>query len=130
MIEARTSPKVCLWYWGEPGTGKTRKATDDHPQAYKKLVNKWWDGYQGQKVVIMDDLPLRGAECLHHHLKLWADPWQNHPGESKGSQLALVYDTFIVTSNYSIKEISAELPDVEAKALLRRFKQELFLGPL
>ena len=71
----RTSAKRCLWYWGAPGTGKTRKATAEHPDAYKKLQNKWWDGYQGQDVVILDDLGTETAKALTTHLKLWADPW-------------------------------------------------------
>jgi len=56
VIPPRTEPKQCYWYWGEPGSGKTRKATDEHPDAYKKLAHKWWDGYQGHKTVILDDL--------------------------------------------------------------------------
>ena len=44
-IEARTSPKSCFWVWGKPGTGKTRAATLTYPNAYRKLLNKWWDGY-------------------------------------------------------------------------------------
>lgn len=76
-IEERKEPKRCLWYVGPPGTGKTRRATSDHPDAYRKLQNKWWDGYQGQKAVIIDDLGKENAKCLTTHLKLWADPWQN-----------------------------------------------------
>lgn len=56
VIEERTVEKKCYWYYGPPGTGKTRKATSENPGAYKKLANKWWDGYQGQKVVIIDDI--------------------------------------------------------------------------
>lgn len=66
-----------------------------------KLSNKWWDGYQGQEAVIMDDLGEEHAKCLTSHLKHWADPWGKMPGEIKGGQVALTYDTFIVTSNYS-----------------------------
>ncbi len=42
-IDKRDKPKKCYWFWGEPGTGKTRAACE-HPH-YKKLVNKWWCGY-------------------------------------------------------------------------------------
>lgn len=84
VIPQRTSPKRCLWLWGAPGTGKTRLATASFPTAYKKLQNKWWDSYQSHSVVIMDDLGAENAKHLTTHLKLWADPWQNHPGETKG----------------------------------------------
>ena len=60
-------------------------ATEKYPEHYKKLANKWWDGYHGQKAVLLDDLGKNGA-CLNYHLKLWADPWNNNPGEVKGGQ--------------------------------------------
>jgi hypothetical protein len=56
---------------------------------------------------------------LVNHLKLWADPWYNQPGETKGGQVALTYDVLVVTSNYAIDDI--EINDVDKKALTRRF---------
>lgn len=44
-----------LVYWGAPGTGKTRKAFEDNPDAYFKPTGDWWDGYEGQECVIIDD---------------------------------------------------------------------------
>lgn len=37
-----------------------------------KLCNKWWDGYQGQENVIMDDIG-QEHKCLGQQLKIWAD---------------------------------------------------------
>jgi len=84
VIPPRTEEKECYWIWGKPGSGKSRWATQTYPVAYKKLQNKWWDGYHGQEAVLMDDLGQDNAKFLTTHLKLWADPWQNHPGETKG----------------------------------------------
>jgi len=77
IIPARTSKKECLWLHGKPGCGKTKFATFKWPKAYKKLQNKWWDGYQGHEAVLLDDLGAENAKHLTTHLKLWADPWNN-----------------------------------------------------
>ena len=34
-----------IWVWGASGSGKSRWARDNYPETYKKLANRWWDGY-------------------------------------------------------------------------------------
>lgn len=86
--------------WGEPGTGKTTFARTEYPGSlYIKPQSKWWDGYSGQKTVVLDDLD---SDCLGHYLKIWGDKWAA-TGEVKGGTVPLKYDRFIVTSNYSIE---------------------------
>lgn len=48
---------MVLWIWGPAGAGKTRLAKsligdDDY---YIKDNTKWWDGYYGEKIVLVDD---------------------------------------------------------------------------
>jgi hypothetical protein len=95
-------------------------AHEQFPNAYMKLSNKWWDGYQGHTEVILDDLGADTAKMLVNHLKLWADPWYNQPGETKGGQVVLVYNVFVVTSNYAIYQL--DISSVDRDALDRRFK--------
>lgn len=118
-----------IWIQGKPGHGKTHFARCDLAKDlyYPKMANKWWDGYQGQSVVVLDDLDKK-AECLSHHLKIWADKW-SFVAESKGSAVPPMYKMFIVTSNYSIEDIfGGDEPLVEA--LNRRFRNfKLSLRP-
>ena len=59
------------WIWGPAGTGKTRSVWLEYPDLYPKMANKWWDGYQGEETVLIDDFDKR-HEPLIHHLKVWA----------------------------------------------------------
>lgn len=68
--------------------------------------------------MVLDDLD---TPVLGHYLKIWADKW-GALGEIKGGTVALVYDTFIVTSNYSIEELFASSDSKLIEAIKRRFK--------
>lgn len=61
-------PPIVHWYWGPSGSGKTRSAVeeagDDMWMSSRNL--KWWDGYDGQKNVVIDDF--RGDFCTFHEL--------------------------------------------------------------
>lgn len=106
-----------VWYWGPSGSGKTRKVTADEPDLYRKAQNKWWDGYTGQKAVLLDDFDKYGDK-LCHQLKLWTD-WYPIDGEVKHGTTALSYERFYITSNYQMEEIFEDPKILEA--LKRRF---------
>lgn len=87
-----------IWYVGKSGCGKSSTARREFPDSYMKLANKWWDGYKGQKTVILDDLD-KSHEKLAYHLKIWGD----HYGctlEIKGGAVASNFEKIIVTSQY------------------------------
>jgi len=92
------------WICGPSGCGKSRQARIDYPGAYYKMCNKWWDGYQGQETVIIEDID-ENHKCLVHHLKLWGDHGA-FLAETKGGALNIRPKRIIVTSNCRITEIA------------------------
>jgi len=110
------------WIWGPTGTGKTRDAHAQHPNAYlKSAANNWWDGYNPllHDVVIIDDFDKYHIK-QGFSLKIWSD----HPAfiaETKGGSMFIRPQKLIVTSNYSIQQIWDD--ETTYAPLLRRFKQ-------
>lgn len=104
------------WYWGNPGTGKSHKAWTENPDAYDKAQNKWFDGYEGQKVIVLDDFDKNG-KVLGTHMKRWTDKWKCRQ-EMKGASVQLCHEKFIVTSNYSIEDIWDD--DIQMQQAIRR----------
>jgi hypothetical protein len=95
---------------GDPGIGKSTWCRENFPTAFwMSLEDGWWDGYQSQKIVILDDFD----ETMFHgigsrNMKLL---WDRNPFmvKVKGSAMQMIAETFIVTSNYPISKWSAEL---------------------
>ena len=107
------------WIVGETGTGKTRSATDRYPDAYiKEPTSIWWDGYNGEEVVIIDDFDKfqvkQGGD-----MKRWLDryPFQ---AQFKGGMEKIRPRRVIVTSQYTPEEIWDDHKTVDA--IKRRVK--------
>lgn len=98
-FEKRTEKPLVCWYYGETGTGKTRKAFEENPDAYFKDMSngKWWDGYEQQSCVVFDDMR-KDIFKLHELLRIL----DRYPlqVEYKGGSIPFNSPKIIITSCY------------------------------
>lgn len=94
--EAREPPTV-YWFWGPTGTGKTRTAVEmAGPDVWMSGRDlQWWDGYFGQKNVILDDL--RASTVKFPELLKILDRYP-YRVPIKGSSTQLVATRIFITS--------------------------------
>lgn len=114
-------------YWfGPTGTFKTLTSRKENPIHYLKPINKWWDGYDGQPCVLIDELQPEHGKFMLHFLKLWCD---HHPfsAEHKGGTKVIRPSKIIITSNYPLEVI---FPDLAAREPLERRLQVRYFHPL
>lgn len=80
---------------GDAGTGKSRWAYDNYPDLYSKPDGQWYDGYTGQKTLLLDDY--YGEIPYSQFLKVL----DRYPLQLpvKGAFTYAQYDTVIITSN-------------------------------
>lgn len=113
-------PEVWV-FWGESGTGKSRKAFEQWPDAYRKMTSdKWWDGYKGQETVIFDDF--KGSSMKLHDFQTIIDRYPVQV-EVKGAVVDLSATRYVFTSNKHPSEwYSAEAdPDGTVMRRIRDF---------
>jgi len=92
------APKVSL-YFGPTGTGKTRKAIEENESYFRKHPDtKWFDGYTGQKVLLLDDFSGASSKMSLNYLLQLIDRYPMDV-EVKGGYESLQATTIIITTN-------------------------------
>lgn len=120
--KAHPMVRTCKVFWGPTGTGKSHRAwAEAGPDAYSKSArSKFWDGYQSEEAVILDEF--RGAIDVGY-LLTWLDRYPVRV-EVKGSSLPLNCKKFWICSNLPPERWYPDLDPWTLEALLRRLEVE------
>lgn len=91
----------CILFIGPPGTGKSRLAEQfgrllGNGLVFRKPPGKWWDGYTGEKTVILDDF--RGSSLSFTDFKLCVDRYPLRV-EVKGGSCNMAATNWLITCN-------------------------------
>lgn len=120
----RTEKTRVLWLCGPTGSGKSRHCRAVSPSAYWKDLTKWWDGYDNERDVVIDDyrpskeLPLR-------YMLLLLDRYPMRV-ESKGGYLKFNSERIFITSPQPPRETFSALEwlgEEDIAQLLRRIDE-------
>lgn len=92
---ADIAPEV-HWRWGLAGTGKTRYCVEKHPSHYIKDNTPWWDLYNQEEAIIIDDfdnnIPFRTLLRLLDRNK--------YPGQVKGGYIQVNSPYIYITCEF------------------------------
>lgn len=117
--QPRTEKPHVRWYYGATGTGKSKTAYEELPDAYTCMsTNRWFEGYDGHTQVIIDDM--RKDFCKFHELLRILDRYPLRIECKNGSRQFLATQ-IIITSCHHPKQMFDTREDI--KQLLRRIDE-------
>lgn len=113
------------WFYGETGTGKSHEAHElfnlitDEDNIYEAMdTGRWWDGYDGQEYIIIDDM--RKDFLKFHQLLKLLDKYA-YRVETKGGTRQFLAKHIIITAPYHPADMFDTREDLEQ--LLRRIDE-------
>lgn len=118
------SVSVEIW-WGETGTGKTRKWFETHwPNCYRfqySRNNDWWDGYERQPAICFDEF---SSQIMLSNMLMYCD---GHPMrlEVKGAHAYANWTSITIISNDNPNTFYHNCPSEKRRAFARRITKVL-----
>lgn len=106
----------CVYIHGSSGCGKSRAVHAAYPNAYWKPAGEWWDGYEGQEVVVLDDY--YGDQQYSQLLRVLDRYPLRLP--VKGGFVPAEYTTVVITSNATLDEQYQMIQGSRRQPLIRR----------
>lgn len=109
---------VIVWLYGRSGCGKSRLARAlGGPDAYYRPLANWWDGYLGDRTVVLDDFE---ADQIPFKELLRVTDRYPHRVPIKGGYTALRGVRFVFTSLYEPRVVFVAKSDFEYEQIGRR----------
>lgn len=109
-----------VWFWGETGVGKSHKAFENYnpDTTYVwKSDNGWWDAYDGQEVVIMNDFR---ADIKYNELLQLVDKWPHMVSRRGREPTPFLAKKVIITSSLPPEEVYHNVNEKDSIAQLKR----------
>lgn len=127
-IPRRTHKSIVYWYWGPTGTGKTRAAFEESPDAYwKSSAHHWWDGYDGLSDVIIDDY--RCSFSTFNELLRLLDRYP-YQAQVKASTIQVNAKRIFITAPKPPEEMWASRTEEDLAQLTRRIENVKYFAPV
>jgi hypothetical protein len=112
------TPPEIRWYYGSTGSGKTRSALEEFPDAWVSNRNgQWFDGYDAHEVVVFDDF--RKDFCEFHVLLRLLDRYPYRVA-IKGGFRQFVARVVIITCPWAPDVLYSNRAQEDIGQLLRR----------
>lgn len=100
------------WHFGPSGLGKTSYIynkyiySGNYGDGYIKALDKWWDNYDGEDNVIIDDISDESKYRISQ-IKNWAD-YYPYNAQPKGGSMIIRPKRIIVSSNCTLEQVSTD----------------------
>jgi len=121
-LPRKIEPIEVIWYYGSSGKGKTRKVFDTEVNIFRPTTYRWWEGYDGHNIVLIDDF--RDSFCSFVNLLKLTDIYPFRV-QTKGGSRQVKYNKIYITSDKSPRVIFEDLDDTEYKQLSRRITKQI-----
>ncbi len=113
----RTTKPIVIWIYGTTGIGKTRYVFDNFTDIYTKNETKWYDGYEQNNTLLLDDYR---CDFMKFHSLLRLLDRYTYQVEIKGGSIHINSKYIILTSPKSPLEMWKHRTNEDINQLSRR----------